>query len=221
MSGQNISEILFEKFCANAKIQCLPVPRERNRKTPDYDLAFGALKVVAEVKEIERNEEEKESDRLLELRGYGNAKGGVPGQRVRQKIQSCLPQIKARAQGLHPGMLVLYDQHLGSANIDPYHIRVAMYGLENFVLAVPENDLPYVVDKRFGTKRKMTPDANTSISAIAALRRLHTGEVRLYVYHNKYAAIPLFPAVLASYPVPQYRLADATPGTFSQWDAIT
>ena len=214
------SEILFEKFCADTKIQCVPVPRVTNQKTPDYDLIFGTLKVVAEVKEIERNDEEKESDRLLELRGYGNLTGGVPGQKVRQKIQSSSPQIKARAHGQYPSILVLYEQHFAGVILEPYHIRVAMYGLETFIFAVPEVDPTYVVAKKLGPRRKMTPDANTSISAIATLHQLQTGDVKLYVYHNDFAAIPLSPAVLAPYPIGQFRLGEAEPGGFPQWEAI-
>jgi hypothetical protein len=219
MTAQNISEILFERFCVNTRIECLPVPREKHKKTPDYDLTFGALKVIAEVKEIERNKEEKESDRLLELRGYGAATGGVPGQRVRQKIQTSSRQIKARAQGIHPSLLVLYEQHFG-VNIEPYHIRVAMYGLETFILAVPGTDRPYIVGKKLGPRQKMTPKDNTSISAIATLIPLHTGETVLKVYHNKFAAIPLPSSNLAPYPIKQFRLAEAEPRTFPQWERI-
>ncbi len=220
MTVQTISEILFEKFCADAAIQCVPIPREENRKTPDYDLIFGTLKVVTEVKEIERNAEEKESDRLLQLRGYGNATGGVPGERVRLKIQSSSSQIKARTQKIHPSLLVLFDGHAFGRNITPYDIRVAMYGLETFIFAVPEVDPPYVVDKKLGPRRKMTPNANTSISAIATLHQLHTGEIKLHIYHNDYAAIPLSPRVLASYPIGQFRLGEAEPGGFPQWESI-
>jgi hypothetical protein len=67
--------------------------------------------VVIEVKEIRRNKEEIESDRLLEQREVGNATGGRPGQRVRKNIESCSAQIKARSQGIHPSLLVLYEHH--------------------------------------------------------------------------------------------------------------
>jgi hypothetical protein len=220
MADQTQSEILFEKFCGDAKIECVSVPRETNLKTPDYDLIFGTLKVVAEVKEIDRNDEEKESDRMLELRGYGNATGGLPGQRVRLKIQSSSPQIKSRAQGIHPGLLVLYEQHYAGQNIHPYHIMVAMYGLETVVFAVPETDAPYLIDNKLGPKRKMTPNANTSISAVATLHQHHTGAMKFIVYHNKYAAIPLAASVLASYPVVQFRIGEAELGSLPQWEAI-
>jgi hypothetical protein len=222
LTVQTTSEILFEKFCADAKISCLPIPRskEQNQKTPDYDLIFGAVKVVTEVKEIERNAEEKESDRLLELRGYGNATGGVPGQRVRLKIQSSSPQIKTRAQGIHPSLLVLFDGYSFGRHITPYDIRVAMYGLETFILAVPELGPPCLVGKKLGPRRKMTPKTNTSISAIATLHQLHTGEIKLLVYHNDYATIPLSPAVLAQNSIGQFRLGEAEPGGFPQWVVV-
>jgi hypothetical protein len=220
VTDQTQSEILFEKFCSDATIQCIAVPRDKNRKTPDYDLIFGALKVVAEVKEIERNDDEKESDRLLELRGYGNATGGVPGQRVRQKIQSSSPQIKARVLGIHPSLLVLFEEHVAGENIRPYHIKVAMYGLETFVLAVPEVDPAYIIGKKLGPRRKMTPNDNTSISAIATLHRVYTGDITLYIYHNKYAAIPLSPAVVAPYATGQFRIGDGKPGDFPEWECI-
>jgi hypothetical protein len=66
----------------------------------------------------------------------------------------------------------------------------------------------------------MTPNANTSISAIAALHQHHTGEIKLYVYHNKYAAIPLSPMLLAPYPIVQFRLGEAELGGFPEWESI-
>jgi hypothetical protein len=83
------------------------------------------------VKEILRNDEERESDRLLLKRGYGNALGGsTPGNRVRKKIADSSPQIKARTQGRYPIILVmcvLCELHQIGGHLDPYNIRVPMY----------------------------------------------------------------------------------------------
>lgn len=220
MTGKTDSERLFEQFCKNAAIDCRPVPREKNERTPDYELTFCELMVVAEVKQIERNKEEKESDRQLVLRGYGNATGGMPGQRVRKKIDSCSPQIKARTQGTYPGLLVLYERHFAASNIDPYNILVAMYGLQTVDLTTPQTGSPYVVSERFGPERRMTQTDNTTISAIATLHPRHLCETQLSIYHNKFAAIPLPPEILAPYPIRQLRLADALPGTFPCWEII-
>jgi hypothetical protein len=75
-----ISEELFERYCANAKLVCRRIPEESG-KTPDYELVIGTQVIVAEVKEIEQNPKELESDRLLAKRGYGNVLSDTPGQR--------------------------------------------------------------------------------------------------------------------------------------------
>ena len=218
--SQNRSEILFEEFCSSAGIKYFSVPTEAHSKTPDYELIVGEQKVVVEVKEIERNREEIESDRLLQQRGYGNATGGVPGQKVRLKIQSCSGQIKARSQRIHPSFLVLYEHHIAAVNIEPYEILVAMYGLETFILAVPEKGRPYLIDKKLGPRRKMTEHDNTSISGVATLRKRQTGRTELTLYHNKYAAIHLNAHILAQYDVVQFRLAQTEVGSIPCWEHI-
>ena len=67
---QTISEREFEAFCNARGIAFERVP-EATTRTPDYELALGATRVVVEVKETEPNAEERESDRLVATRGYG------------------------------------------------------------------------------------------------------------------------------------------------------
>ncbi len=124
-----------------------------------------------EVKEILRNKEEQESDRLLYERGYGNAIGGTPGGRVRKKIADSSTQIKARTQGKYPSVLVLCDLRQIGGHLDPYNIRAAMYGLEQIHIPLPTDHSvrPYAAGMSFGPKRKMTESDNTSISAIGVL----------------------------------------------------
>jgi hypothetical protein len=52
---------------------------------------------------------------------------------------------------------------------------------------------------------------NTSISAIGSLFMTGPDAVHLAVYHNRFAAIPLNPALLAAHGVPQFRLSEETP----------
>ncbi|HLG56260.1 MAG TPA: hypothetical protein VI485_13075 [Vicinamibacterales bacterium] len=60
--------------------------RSTPRRTPDYELLLDGVRVIVEVKEIEKSEEEIESDRLVQLRGYGNVISMTPGERLRKKI---------------------------------------------------------------------------------------------------------------------------------------
>lgn len=215
---KNISENLFEKVCINGRIPFFPVPRQKQTKTPDYELHVGEQIVVVEVKEIQRNKVEQESDRLLEVSGVGLALGGTPGDRVRQKIKSASPQIKARAQGQRPGILVIYDHDIFATNIDPYQILVAMYGLQTLQLAIPQNAPSYVTAEHFGPKRQFSETANTSISAIATIHQFPSGPVEFRVYHNEYAAIPLDVNLLDPFGIKQFCLRKADRDQFRGWE---
>jgi hypothetical protein len=74
------SETSFEKFCANLGISCKRISEEHG-KTPDYELTIDERKIIVEVKEITPNDEERESGRLLDERGYGNVLSNTPGDR--------------------------------------------------------------------------------------------------------------------------------------------
>lgn len=107
--NQTTSEREFEAFCRLRGILVARIP-ERKTRTPDYEIALGAHRIIVEVKETSPNPEELESQRLLEERGYGNATGGTPGDRVRKMIRSASAQLKARASGTLPTLLVVFDQ---------------------------------------------------------------------------------------------------------------
>ena len=66
----------------------------------------------------------------------------------------------------------------------------------------------------------MTPDSNTSISAIAAMVTPASDKIVLVVYHNNFAKVPLPPAFLKPYGIKQFTLADAPPGRIADWQAV-
>ncbi|MGA2261753.1 MAG: hypothetical protein ABSH28_09980, partial [Acidobacteriota bacterium] len=154
--------------------------------------------------------------------GYGDGLTTTPGERLRKKISDCSAQIKARAEGIHPSLLVVFDRGRVAGHIDPYNIRVAMYGLEQIYLAVPPIGAgsPYATGMGYGPKRKMTPEDNTSISAIGALFMTGPEETWLHVYHNRFARVPLAPALLGQYNIEQFELGEEENGATSKWRAI-
>ena len=203
-----VSELLFEDYCTRAGIHWERIEEEHG-KTPDYEFVVDDRTIIAEVKEFEKNQAEQESHRLLKERGYGNVVGGRPGARVRKKIMESSPQIKARTAGRHPGLLVLFGDGLLAGHLDGYSIMTAMYGLEVMHVTVPRDPSvsPEVTGSSFGPYKKMTKDANTSISAIGALVVTAPDQViELHVYHNPFAAVPIEPAPLARRGIPQYRI---------------
>jgi len=82
------------------------------------------------------------------------------------------------------------------------------------------NKMPYLIDKKFGGKRKMTEQHNTSISALGILRHNPEGSPVLTIYHNIYAAIPLSPELCRGLPVSQFTLEDKVKGQFQNWREI-
>lgn len=217
---RTLSEYLFERFCDERGIPFGRIP-EAKTKTPDYELFPASTPVVVEVKEIERNDDELESERLAGERGWGDAVSHVPGDRLRLKIAAASKQIKARAAGMHPSLLVVFGLEI--PHLDSYNVRVAMYGLEQVHFAVPRpgQGSPYATGMSYGPKRKMTRTDNTSIGAIGVLVMNSYVDIRLIVYHNRYAALPLPVTLLAQYDVSQFRLEPDVPGTVAGWSNIT
>jgi len=195
---------------------------ETATKTPDYELTILDQRIIAEVKEVDRNQEEIESDRLLAARGYGNVLSDTPGDRVRKKIDRSSAQIKARAMGKYPSIMILFDRGRLFGHIDPYNIRVAMYGLEQIHIALPPlgSASPYATGMSYGPKRKMTQEYNTSISAIGALWTPGPNQMELLVCHNKFAAIPLDPQLFGSHGIEQLELDEETAGTTAKWKSV-
>ena len=219
---RTLSEYLFERFCDERKVTCSRIPEAASRM-PDYLMFPGTTPVVVEVKEIERNREESESDRLLEKRGWGNPTGGTPGGRIRAKIVSSSGQIKARTRGIYPSILVVFDERGEVPNLEGYSVRVAMYGLEQINIAVPPagQGSPYSLGMSYGPKRKMTPEHNTSISAIAPMIMASRDQIMLWVFHNKFAKVPLPLGLLAPYGIRQFQLGEAAPGRTADWVEIS
>jgi hypothetical protein len=218
---QTESERVFEQFCTAAGIPFSRILEEAT-PTPDYTIRLGGQDVVVEVKEIDPTPEEQESERLIAERGHGLVIGGTPGEHVRKKIAKSSAQIKARTHGKLPSILVLFNGGRASRHVESYQIRVAMYGLEQVNMAVPNDPSirPYSTGMSYGPKRKMTENDNTSISGIGVLFMTGPEQTRLHVYHNTFAAVPLESGLLAGFGIPQFALEDETPGRTAQWMEI-
>lgn len=182
---QTRSELLFERFCAERSITCEPISTG-SRKTPDYTLTWNQLRIAVEVKQIERSEELPED-------GQVTVHSTTPGQHVRRKINKAGPQIRQRIAAGEPSLLVIYNDIYRQICVysEPYDFLVAMYGLQNVVLGVPRDGSVYIKGQRFGSRRKMTEDANTSFSALARLREDGSENLHLDIFHNAHAAVPL------------------------------
>jgi len=212
-----ISEELFEQFCRAHSIQVIRID-ESSDKTPDYEISTPISHIIVEVKELTLNEEDLESERLLTERGYGSVVSSVPGDRIRNKINSASPQIKARTHGQLPGLLVIYAEGRLSPHLEPYCVKAGMFGLQQIIIAVPQDysKSPYAIGSKLGPKKKMTQDCNTSISAIATMYHKFDGSITFSVFHNHFAKIPIQPSAFPDN-VDQFLLSEADNGHTPDW----
>lgn len=223
MSKITESEILFEKFCRLNGITFERVPTEATEgiQTPDYDLPVHDRKIVVEVKQINPNAEEIEQQKKFDAGGQA-VMGGTPGGRVREKITAGAPQIRIRAKGKYPSILVVYNNVPLHDHTSAYDVLVAMYGLETHHIAVPNQPdrSPYLLDKKFGPESRMTKNQNTSISAIGVLYERTEEELWLIVYHNIYAEIPLKAEWLSPPAIRQFTLGEKKEFEIQIWSEI-
>jgi len=203
------SEILFEKFCEELEISVERISTG-DKQTPDHFIFPDNNKIVVEIKQIDPNPDELKIQKT---------KKGVyritPGQRVRKKISAANPQLKALSQGEYPSILVVFDNVAHILHTDRDEIKVAMYGLQQITLALPNTSLsePYIKKSALGPRKRFTENHNTSTSAVAVLYEdyANANALNLDVYHNSYAAVKLRPDALRYKSIKHFTLSDALP----------
>lgn len=217
----NLSEQLFEAFCRNRRVSYRRL-REGPGKTPDYEIVISGQRIVVEVKQIDATPNGEISLRPAESHFLIIGKG-VPGEPVRRKISNADRQLRELARDKFPSLLVLYDNTPSGGYTAPHEVSAAMYGQQTFVCGLFGRGVPEVQEWRFGGKRKMTAEMNTTISAVAAI----FGDISepelppsLIVYHNAFAKVPLAPELFVSIDTQQFKLPEQPEGKYQGWQQI-
>lgn len=196
-SAPTDSELLFGELCSACSIEYERVAEAtvQGERRPDFTIRLSGHAVVVEIKQFDPNDDELRAHQAL-MRGEVVVSGTTPGDRVRKAIQSAAPQLRSLSRGELPAMLVVYNNVLSSRqHTDPYAIATAMNGLDVVPVLVPMDPSisPVFQDVRSGPKRKMTENANTTISAVGVLVRDENGQPFLHAYHNRFARHPISP----------------------------
>ncbi len=188
---QTESELLFEAFCRRGGIRYKRVPQAKTagEQSPDYVVWLGSQEVIVEVKQFDPNAQEKRAAAAM-ARGEVVVLGPKrPGDRVWSAIHGAAPQLKARSQGRLPTMVVVYNNTVCSLHTKPEAMSFAMDGIEVVPVVVPHDpdQRPTFGQSRSGPKKMLTPQHNTTISAVGVLCFDWNDTPVLLVYHNRHA----------------------------------
>jgi hypothetical protein len=218
MSVRTRSEILFEKLCAETGIVFTPIPPEPGAglRTPDYELHLQVPPILAEVKQIDPNPEDKALLRQLQETGVYEFEG-VPGKRQKNLGGGISAQGASDAKPARTAdPLQQVDVLRGFT--DPLQMMSAMYGLHEVVFTTSHSPAAQLLSasRRLGGSRRLTPKHNTTVSAVAVLFEGPEGPY-LVVYHNRFASNPIPPGVLWRPRILQRSIRDVARGKFPEW----
>jgi hypothetical protein len=215
------SETFFEQFCTDHGVRWEPIPTKASsgEKTPDYAIFPKETKVIAEVKEIQENADERQAREQIKEIGWSAFGSGKVGDRARDIIGTAAKQLKRMAKGKCPAMIVIYNpSFLLLHHTESHAIKAAMYGFDQIILGLAPIQMrkkPRLIDRTSGPGRKMGAQFNTTISAVAVIDK-----VGLTIYHNLFAAIPLQFELFSGIAVRQVRLGEKQPGEFDTWQEV-
>ena len=214
--GSTQSERVFEQFCQENSIRFSRVEVEINTKSPDYEIFPQENRVVLEVKELQENGDDRAAWAQA-ARSRTHTAFSDPRDRIRRKIKKAAKQLKRRSEGLHPTIVVLFDNGT-FGGIDATDIKNAMYGDEVVQVTSSSRDDMRVV-RKLGGGAKCTATDHRSVSAVAALATIGT-TIRLSVFHNVFAARPLPFDWLPIEACRQYSLDLQCEDGFSEWHPV-
>lgn len=218
LESQLVSHRTFRRFCRLKELRAKPI-RPAATPRPDYKVWVAERGCIVELKQLEPNPEDERQRQELEATGQTPWKLR-PGNRVRNEVRKAAPQVRPWTKRNVPSILVLFDttNSLGTY-IDPYAMKVGMYGLDAFLFGRPEDtsdgDPIYPLGWVSGGKATMTREQNTSFSAVAVLFPYNPDDPErvpyLVLYHNHFAAVPLDPKCVAAVTENQYHWEDGRP----------
>ena len=201
MSMPTISEVLFEQLCSQRGVACNRIP-EDTQKSADYRVSLGSVKLVAEVKQLAPNDEDKN---LAPVWGTPNSSGAVaPSDRVQGLLKKAYPQIKRSCEGMWPTMIVVYNNSGPWNWIDTFTVAKAMFGSFGIVLGLQPDQTIGVSGHGYFGERKVTKDTFRSLSVVGVLKRVKDEVMGLDCYHNPFATVRVEPSLLTGLADEQY-----------------
>lgn len=226
---KTVSEMLFEELCEAHGVPWIKLPRLPKTQQPDYEVRPSGFLVVAEVKQIDPNDDDKAIHKVIDSGGVAMQTRNPDdmARRVRNHIDVSRSQLREYLSHRPntPTVLVLYDNARNNYT-DPYTIQVALHGWEQVVF-VQDGDSMSVVERGFGPRnnRSLRHDKNEHLSAVATLHECwevesHDRFLALQFYHNPFAIVPFKPSWWNHSKVAHFALEEKAAGKFQNWTLI-
>lgn len=216
-----LADELFEAACRAKGIlyKRIPVSTAKGHRRPDYRVDLSDCKAVIEVKQISKNDEDRRQAKALK-EGRSVVYNSTPGDRLRGAIRNASGQLRRWSLRGVPTAVAIFDSTFSMSATDPYNVKTAMFGLDAVVLALPKDrtQRPHITGMKRAGKATLTPEHNTSVSAVIIIRMLPPRERKaplLLVYHNHLARVPTKPETLRKYVDYQYVLRETDVGETS------
>ncbi len=200
------SELAFEQWCQLRGVEHRRI-REAvtpGHKRPDYAIKFQQLWCIVEIKELAQTPDDAET--LSDLQsGKPRHHWVSPGARIRQSIKDSASQLRKFSHRGFPTVACLFDTTVGF-HLEQIHVVQAMLGLETLHFEVSPDSAhePRFVGMRHGKKATLTTQNNTSISAVATLRRSAEHSLVIDLHHNPHARVPIARGICAPLVRKQY-----------------
>ena len=191
------SERTFIEYCELRGYEIATIPTEPSvGRRADFRVGTGAIRLIAEVKEITANLADQRCHKDLAARRVASS-GGIIGKRAREHIRDAADQLKAHISEGLPGVIVLYDNIVvgGQRHKFPYsdlqtfHIDAAMFGYIQANLIIGDQGVIGSKPDTAGGGRTTTLTEKRHVSAVYVL--YDVPKFRMLTYHNRFATVPL------------------------------
>lgn len=174
-----------------------PIPTEavEKKRTPDLLVYWHSVELIVEIKALEENSKEALALRAVEAGEVASVDHSGDVARLAAKIRDANNQLKRKCHG-KPGVTVVVDERsfFTRALSLQQVLAEAMFGAETLWLTMPGPSNPgssQVVAHDFGRGRTVSPNANTTTSAVGLLASFRDGSDGFLLHHNPHAASPL------------------------------
>ena len=210
MSQRTLSEALVLQFFAAHGVTCHPVPQQEGQRTPDFIIEL-ATRVVCEVKQIEPNPDDRRDVEELSTVGHGGVRRTTVRwmqNRIRPLLNKSSSQLRRASKEGHPSLLVVYDTTPFGNYTDDRDVLQGLFGRWSVDAWIDDTGETRYTQPYFGEDQGLTPDQNTSVSAVAILRGgPEVATLSLTIFDNPHARVRLDPHLFDGLPVVYLRPA--------------